>query len=347
MDYQTQLAEIQQADAENIAKVEALRGAIGKIEGGAIDVDIENATLADARTHNKSVDANIVSMVVEMDELIGSFMGDFQKLKSKTPMEKFIGIFSKDASDKKRIARIASADVGEKLQDLIQQTQGAVDHLEGFQEKLVARQGEVSALLSKAMVDVEAVVAERDDTRTAMDAANQRREELEAAIANETKARARTKLENELAKVNIELNELDTRINEQTAREQSYATTIKQGKVYVTSLEEQISANRTVVAKLKADIEARSVLYETYAQAIESAENLEIAHRLNETGEKVDLMASTGMAAIGAASTRQTIEMLERFDSVHAANSDVGRRQAAATEEFRKRFMDVDAKMTA
>jgi chromosome segregation ATPase len=103
-----------------------------QIKGGEAEVlDIENATLEDVQAHTDVMNANIAELIMGLDDVTAAFSRDFDEMRNKTGWESFVGIFSKAKSDSLRQDRIRTANIDDKLQDLISKSDVIVTLLEG------------------------------------------------------------------------------------------------------------------------------------------------------------------------------------------------------------------------
>ncbi|MEL6121981.1 MAG: hypothetical protein AAFR49_20200, partial [Pseudomonadota bacterium] len=114
---QAQVQEAQTRIAELTSRIETARS---KIKGGEdASLDIENATLEDVQAHTDVMNANIAELIMGLDDVTAAFSKDFDEMRSKTGWESFVGVFSRAKSDSMRQDRIRTANIDDKLQDLI------------------------------------------------------------------------------------------------------------------------------------------------------------------------------------------------------------------------------------
>ena len=110
------------------SRIEAARAKIGTAEA---DIDIENATLEDVHAHTEVMNANIAELIMGLDDVTNAFSKDFDEMRSKTGWESFVGVFSKGKSESMRQERMRTANIDDKLQDLIAKSDVIVKLLEG------------------------------------------------------------------------------------------------------------------------------------------------------------------------------------------------------------------------
>jgi len=104
---QAQVAEAQSKISELTSKIETARA---KLESGTeLDLDIENASLADVHAHTAAMDANIAELIMGLDDVTSGFSEDFSAMRDKTGWESFVGIFSSGKSESMRQERMRTA----------------------------------------------------------------------------------------------------------------------------------------------------------------------------------------------------------------------------------------------
>src|SRR6056297_202990 len=106
------------------AKIAELTGRIenarAKIKGGEdATLDIENATLDEVHAHTEVMNENIAELIMGLDDVTAAFSRDFDEMRNKTGWESFVGIFSSAKSESMRQDRMRTANIDDKLQDLI------------------------------------------------------------------------------------------------------------------------------------------------------------------------------------------------------------------------------------
>jgi hypothetical protein len=70
-----------------------------------------------------------------------------------------------------------------------------------------------------------------------------------------------------------------------------------------------------LINKLQTDTKQRVVLYDALTSSLKTAQQQDVAHRINEIGVKTDQEAQTAMAAIGAATNDKMADMLEAHEA--------------------------------
>ena len=201
---QSQVQEAQSKISELTSRIETARQKMA--QGTDVSVDIENATLDDVHAHTELMNANIAELIMGLDDVTAGFQSDFDQMRNKTGMEKFIGIFAKAKSESMRQERMRTASVDDKLQDLISKSDVITQLLEGQLATLEEQKIKVEGNLSSTLDEREVVVGELESIRADILAMDPKIIELENKIAVEQDAAARTKLETELAAMNTSYN---------------------------------------------------------------------------------------------------------------------------------------------
>lgn len=340
-DFETQIKESQAQVAAAQAKISAITETIEKArlkldEGVAIDV--ENATLEDVHKHTEVMNANIAELIMGLDDVTAGFSRDFDEMRSKTGWESFIGIFSRGKAESLRQERLRDASIDDKLQDLIAKSDVIVKLLQGQLDLLNGQKSKVEANLAGTLADREATVAALESVRAEIAAMDPRLIELENRIAVETDAAARTKLETELANLNAKHNALVQDEQVKLARSQTLERYIEKGKTWVDSLTNQAATQLVLINKLQTDTKQRVVLYDALTSSLKTAQQQDVAHRINEIGVKTDQEAQAAMAGIGAATNAKMADMLEAHEGHMVFARKILEDKAKADERFARRF---------
>jgi len=336
---QEQVAKSQGEIAAMTARIEAVRS---KIEAGEeAGIDIETATLDDVHAHTEVMNANIAELIMGLDDVTAGFSRDFEELRSKTGWESFVGFFAKDRSEAMRQERMRSASIDDKLQDLIAKSDVIVKLLQGQLAMLEEQKAKVETNLSGTLDDREGAVAALESVRAEILAMDPQIIALENKIAVETDAAARTQLETELAAMNTRYNALVQDEQVQLAKSQTLERYIEKGKTWVDSLQNQAATQMVLINKLQTDTNQRVVLYDALSKSLKTAQQQDIAHRINEIGVKTDQEAQTAMAAIGTATNQKMADMLEKHEEHMVFAREVLEAKAKADERFARRFQAI------
>ena len=346
-DFDTQIKESQAQVAAAQAKISAITGRIedarGKLEAGT-SIDIENASLEDVHKHTDLMNANIAELIMGLDDVTAGFSKDFDEMRSKTGMESFIGMFSNAKSESMRQERMRTASIDSKLQDLIGKSDIIVRLLQGQLDMLNGQKTTVEANLGATLTERETTVMALEAVRAEVGGMDPKIIELENKISVEQDAGARTKLETELAGLNGRYNALVQDEQVQLAKSQTLERYIEKGKTWVDSLTNQAATQLVLINKLQTDTKQRVVLYDALSASLKTAQQQDVAHRINEIGVKTDQEAQVAMAAIGAATNQKMGDMLEAHEGHMIFAREVLEQKAKADERFARRFAKIVAK---
>ena len=344
--FDQQIEDSQQQVAAAQGKIAALTGRIEEARqkmaaGTDVSIDIENATLDDVHAHTDLMNANIAELIMGLDDVTAGFSRDFEEMRSKTTSEKLIGFFSKGKSDSMREERMRQASVDDKLQDLISKSDVITRLLQGQLEMLNDQKARVEGNLTTTLSDREIAVAELERVRAEVQSMDPAIIRLESKISVEQDAGVRTKLESELAALNTRYNELVQAEQVQLAQSQTLERYIEKGKTWIDSLQNQAATQMVLINKLQTDTKQRVVLYDALSKSLKTAQQQDVAHRINEIGVKTDQEAQTAMAAIGAATNSRMADMLEAHGDHMVFARDVLEQKAKADERFMRRFAKI------
>ncbi|MDP2082040.1 MAG: hypothetical protein U0934_21180 [Pseudotabrizicola sp.] len=341
-DFNAQIQESQKQVAEAQAKISAVTSRIEiarqKLESGEAAIDIENATLEDVHKHTDLMTANIAELIMGLDDVTAGFSKDFDEMRSKTGMESFIGIFSNAKSEAMRQERMRTASIDDKLQDLIGKSDVIVKLLQGQLDLLNGQKASVESNLSATLVEREDTVGALEAVRVEIAAMDPRIIELENKISVEQDATARTRLETELAEVNTRFNALVQDEQVKLAKSQTLERYIEKGKTWMDSLQNQAATQLVLINKLQTDTKQRVVLYDALSSSLKTAQQQDVAHRINEIGVKTDQEAQAAMAAIGSATNDRMAGMLEAHEGHMVFARKILEQKAKADERFNRRF---------
>lgn len=341
-DFNAQILESQKQVAEAQAKISAVTSRIEiarqKLDSGEAAIDIENATLDDVHRHTDLMNANIAELIMGLDDVTEGFSKDFDEMRSKTGMESFIGIFSSAKSEAMRQERMRTASIDDKLQDLIAKSDVIVKLLQGQLDLLNGQKASVEANLSATLTEREDTVGALEAVRKEIAAMDPRIIELENKISVEQDAAARTKLETELAEVNTRYNALVQDEQVKLAKSQTLERYIEKGKTWMDSLQNQAATQLVLINKLQTDTKQRVVLYDALTSSLKTAQQQDVAHRINEIGVKTDQEAQAAMAAIGSATNDRMADMLEAHEGHMVFARKILEQKAKADERFNRRF---------
>lgn len=343
-DFDAQIQESQKQVAEAQAKISAVTAQIEtartKLDQG-LSIDVENATLDDVNKHTEVMNANIAELIMGLDDVTAGFSKDFDEMRSKTGMESFVGIFSTAKSESMRQERLRTASNDDKLQDLIAKSDVIVRLLQGQLDLLNTQKSRVEVNLGDTLAQRESAVTALEATRAEITAMDPKIIELENKISVEQDAAARTKLETDLAELNARYNALVQDEQVQLAKSQTLERYIEKGKTWVDSLTNQAATQLVLINKLQTDTKQRVVLYDALTSSLKTAQQQDVAHRINEIGVKTDQEAQAAMAAIGAATNDKMAGMLEAHEGHMVFARQILEQKAKADERFARRFAKI------
>jgi predicted nucleic acid-binding Zn-ribbon protein len=259
-------------------------------------------------------------------------------MRSKTGVESLIGFFSKGRSEAMRQERLRTASIDDKLQDLIAKSDVIVKLLQGQLDLLNVQKARVETNLTATLDEREGTVAALEAVRTEVSGMDPKIIDLENRISVEQDAAARTRLETELAALNTRYNALVQDEQVQLAKSQTLERYIEKGKTWVDSLQNQAATQMVLINKLQTDTKQRVVLYDALTSSLKTAQQQDVAHRINEIGVKTDQEAQTAMAAIGAATNDKMADMLEAHEGHMVFARNILEQKAKADERFARRF---------
>ncbi|MGH1576627.1 hypothetical protein [Planktotalea sp.] len=336
---QEQVAEAQSKISELTSRIEVARQKMKA--GDEAMIDIENANLEDVHAHTDVMNANIAELIMGLDDVTAAFSKDFDEMRNKTGWESFVGIFAGAKSDAMRQERVRSASIDDKLQDLISKSDVITKLLEGQLTVLNDQKTKVEANLAETLDEREFTVGELEDVKAQIMAADPEIIALEGKIAVEQDAAARTKLETELADMNAKYNELVQEEQVKLAKSQTLERYIEKGKTWIDSLQNQAATQMVLINKLETDTKQRVVLYDALTKSLKTAQQQDVAHRINEIGVETDQEAQTAMAAIGTATNQRMADMMEAHEDHMVFARDVLEAKAKADERFARRFAQI------
>ena len=341
--FETQIEQSKREVAEAQAKMSQLSTQIdsarSKLEKGQdISIDIENASLDDVHAHSALMNGNIAELILGLDDVTSGFSKEFDAMRSKTGWEKMVGIFSKRRAESMRQERVRTASIEDKLQDLIGKSNVITSMLTDQLAQLDMHKERVEANLTLTLAERESAVNALEAIKVDLLALDPKIIALEGKIAVETDAAARSRLESQLAKVNGSYNELAQQEQVTLAQSQTLERYIEKGKTWLDSLQNQSATQMVLINKLKTDTKQRVVLYDALTKSLKTAQQQDVAHRINEIGIETDKEAQTAMAAIGAATNSRMAEMLEAHDDHIIFARKVLEEKAKADERFARRF---------
>ena len=339
LESQKQVAEAQSKISELTSRIETARSKLKT--GDDISIDIENATLDDVHAHAELMNANIAELIMGLDDVTAGFSKDFDEMRSKTGWESFIGIIAPAKSEAMRQERLRGASIDDKLQDLIGKSDVIVKLLEDQLNVLNQHKAKVETNLTETLGERELTVGGLEQLRADIQAMDPKIIELENKIGVEQDAALRTKLESQLAELNKQYNAMVQDEQVKLAKSQTLERYIEKGKTWVDSLQNQAATQMVLINKLQTDTKQRVVLYDALTKSLKTAQQQDVAHKINEIGVKTDQEAQAAMAGIGSATNTRMAEMLEAHEDQMVFARKVLEQKAKADERFARRFQEI------
>jgi predicted nucleic acid-binding Zn-ribbon protein len=341
-DFDSKIRESQDQVATAQAKISAITSRIevarSKLAAGEAAIDVENATLDDVHKHTDLMNANIADLIMGLDDVTAGFSRDFDEMRGKTGMESVIGFFSSAKADSMRQERMRTASIDDKLQDLIGKSDIIVKLLQGQLDLLNTQKASVEANLTGTLEEREATVGSLEGVRSEISGMDPQIIELENKISVEQDAAKRTKLESDLATLNTRYNALVQQEQVDLAKSQTLERYIEKGKTWMDSLQNQAATQMVLINKLQTDTKQRVVLYDALSSSLKTAQQQDVAHRINEIGVKTDQEAQAAMAAIGSATNQRMADMMEAHEDHMVFARKILEQKAKADERFARRF---------
>jgi hypothetical protein len=227
------------------------------------------------------------------------------------------------------------------LQDLIAKSDVIVQLLESQLAMLNEQKESVGTNLTATLDEREAAVGELESLRAEILGLDPKIIELENKISVEQDAAARTRLETELAALNTEYNEMVQTEQVLLAKSQTLERYIEKGKTWSDSLQNQAATQMVLINKLQTDTKQRVVLYDALSKSLKTAQQQDVAHRINEIGVKTDQEAQAAMAGIGAATNKRMADMLDAHEDHMVFARKVLEEKSKADERFARRFAKI------
>jgi hypothetical protein len=216
-----------------------------------------------------------------------------------------------------------------------------VQLLTGQLEMLEDQKVKVESNLTSTLDEREAVVQELTTLQANIQAMDPKIITVENKIASEQDAAKRTKLETELAALNSDYNAMVQDEQVKLANSQTLERYIEKGKTWIDSLQNQAATQMVLINKLQTDTKQRVVLYDALTKSLKTAQQQDVAHRINEIGVQTDQEAQAAMAGIGAATNKRMAEMMEAHEDHMVFARDVLEQKAKADERFARRFAKI------
>jgi hypothetical protein len=313
----------------------------GDVIIGNADFDIQSANLEDVIKQGKVMEANIADLILGLEDITNSFGAEFETMKSYTTTEKLIGFLSKKKQQSMRTDRVRATSLSDNLTDLLTKSQDVVNLLTEQRAVLQERYVESEKSLRESIESRKSTLAELDGVKAKMEELRPQLADLSNAIINSQDAVERTNLEGRHSEIATALNVAAAKEQELLAESQTYELHTNRLQIYVSSVNDQIAAQSTLINKLTIDTAYRVGMYKTLEVSLKTAAQQEVAHSINTLGTAVDHEAEKTMAGIGAAAQAGIAGLLEMHEKSMNASDNIQKNKKFADDAFLARFKTV------
>ena len=232
-----------------------------------------------------------------------------------------------------------AASIDDKLQDLISKSDVITKLLQGQLDVLTQQKEQVETNLSETLDDRELTVGELETVRLDIQNMDPKIIELENKISVEQDAAARHQAGNRAGRAECEIQrDWCSRSRSSWPRARRWSVNIEKGKTWIDSLQNQAATQMVLINKLQTDTKQRVVLYDALTKSLKTAQQQDVAHRINEIGVETDKEAQASMAAIGTATNQRMADMMEAHEEHMVFAREVLEAKAKADERFARRF---------
>lgn len=304
-------------------------------------LDFENASLSNVKDAEDALNNNMVRLITSLDSTTSQLGSSFSTMRELTGKEKFVSFFSKSKAAEMRSGRIAQASIEQNLQDLISQSNSITSLLQAQLGDLENEHGIGSKNLSDTLDLRKTATADLASVRSQLEGLSPQIEELMLAKSNEEDATRRTEIESELNTLVQQENSLKDAEAVELNKSMTLERYIELNKSNVDSLNNQITAQKVMIQKLKTDTAQREVLYQSLEVSLKTAEQQETAHAINKIGTETDKVVQKMHAQIGASASNALSDMMEEHKGNMQDAQEVLRKKAEADEIFLRRFGNV------
>ena len=203
-----------------------------------------------------------------------------------------------------RQERVRTASIDDKLQDLIAKSDVIVQLLQGPVGHAGRAKGKSRRQPDRNAGRARVYCWELERSASGHSGDGPQDHQLREPDRLEQDAAKRTKLETELAALNSSYNEMVQDEQVKLAKSQTLERYIEKGKTWIDSLQNQAATQMVLINKLQTDTKQRVVLYDALTKSLKTAQQQDVAHRINEIGVQTDQEAQSAMAGIGAATNQ-------------------------------------------
>jgi chromosome segregation ATPase len=309
-----------------------------------IKVDLVDKDFEAVKSTQVALETNLATMVHGLDQITNAFGAEFKTMAQQTTGEKIMSVFSKRKSEEMRSARVRTTSIRGNLTTLIQKSNVIQTILTGQETVLIGKLKTNIEGQKKVLERGEETAREIAKLNSQLDAIAPKIAGLDAKIA-EASGEARKKLQTERATSANEYNDVKSKLETATANAQSLEKYASQYANYIDSLVRQRAAQEALISKIKLDTEQRTVLYDTLAESLRTAQQQDVAHRIVEVGAETDAQSEDMMLQIGASSSNKLVSMFEAHKEYMRRTNEIRDKGKIVDDEFNRRFAAVAEKL--
>jgi len=317
---------------------------LAKLLGGQplqqIEIDTADSDFEAVTRNSEAAQANIAALIYGLAEITRAFGSEFAQMSKPTFGEQLVGIFSKRKAEEMRATRVRQADIRTNLNELIRKSDLISSILQEQLAQIDARLGTTREGLAKVQDRSVEIAREIDDISRQLDEAGPKVAEIDSRL-EEASGEQRKLTEQEWAAAVELYNTLQSRHQEKVAVQQSLERYAAQYANYIESLTKQAAAQRTMIEKLKIDTEQRSVMYDALVESIRTAEQQNVAHRIDDVGRETDAQADAMITQIGISAENRIAGMLESHEVFMKRTAEVRKKGEIQNAEFARRFASI------
>jgi len=155
-------------------------------------------------------------------------------------------------------------------------------------------------------------------------------------------------LQEQLNELGHHKNKVEGNLQKTLVDREAAVTVLEEIKGEIQALDpNQIATQMVLLNKLSTDTKQRVVLYDALSKSLKTAQQQDVAHKINEIGVATDKEAQVAMAAIGAATNSKMAEMMEAHEDHIVFARKVLEEKVKADERFARRFEKIVEKHDA
>ncbi|WP_415912811.1 hypothetical protein [Neptuniibacter sp. QD37_11] len=340
------LSQATQSHTQFTSAVNSASEAITSVDTRELNDDIlaiQSAKLEDVTNLANAQKENMILALSDLDETISS-LSNMDGIRHYTGLEKVVKVFNQKKAAAMRMERIRSASFDEVIQDLVLQSQNIVSIMENEEQVLTDQEKIISAKLEETLIENKKAAEVLKELKGKIEALKptilEAQDKIAACVDADSQAE-RTQLEEDLKKLTDELAELEREQTIQSAKSQSLEKYAKINETYLSSLQSQLTNQKTMIQKLELDTSQRIKQFSALADSIKVSEQQRAAHDLDHIGNDFDDKGQQLMANMGAASDNRMMDMLESFDARFAKAEQISDAQKRFDENYKQQFGDV------